>query len=74
MSERTELDWIEVGSTPPWSREDLERLHAALVRAGLTVSLAPEVQGGTRYQLMVRPQDVDLARQIVLNEERNKGR
>ncbi len=66
MNQRTELEWIAVESSPPRSREELDRLRAALDRAGLVSNLSPDVQGGTLYELRVRPQDLDRARQIVL--------
>ncbi len=72
MSERTELEWIAVGSSPPWSIDDLERLRGDLAAAGLVVSLAPLAQGGTEYELRVRPQDLDRARQIVLQGMREE--
>ncbi len=61
-----EPDWIAVGSSPPWSEVELEQLRHALEQAGLVVSLVPDVHGGDWHELRVRPQDLDVARQIVL--------
>ncbi len=68
MNERTELEWIAVESSPPRTREELERMRTALDRAGLVTNLTPDVQGGSTYELRVRPQNIDQARQIVLQE------
>ncbi len=74
MSQRTELEWIAVESNPPRTREELDRMRSALDRAGIVSSLAPEVEGGTQYELRVRPQDLDRAHQIVLDEMQTSNR
>ncbi len=67
MSQQDELNWIAVASSPPWEREDLTRTREALERKGFVVKLAPTTQDGTRYELHVRPQDLEAARRIVLD-------
>ncbi len=72
MSERTELEWIAIESSPPRSKEELDRLRGALDRAGLVSSLVSEAQDS--YELRVRPREVEVARQIVLQELETSAR
>ncbi len=68
-----EPDWVAVGSSPPWTEQELEQLRQALEQAGLVVSLVPDVHGGEWRELRVRPKDLDVARQIVLGISNPSG-